>query len=128
MNQHIKILVVEDEAGTRLLLKRTLKKLGYMDVTVTDAASKALAIINNQEIDLVISDWHMPQMDGLEFFKAIKNGAILRKIPFVLLTVETEKEQVMKAMKLGIDQYMVKPIEPEELDARIKKVMNTVGC
>ncbi len=128
MNHTIKILVVDDDGGMRLLLKRTLKKLGYLDVTVTDDGRKALAIINNQEIDLVISDWHMPNMDGLEFFKAIKNGTILRKIPFLLITVETEKEKVLKAMKLGIDQYMVKPIEPEELDTRIKKVMNTVGC
>ena len=82
MNYSIKILVVDDEAATRLLLKRTLKKLGYYDVVIADDGRKALQEINNGDFDLIISDWHMPNMDGLEFFKAVKKRRHLEKDPF----------------------------------------------
>ncbi len=126
MDYGIKILVVEDQLSTQLFIKRTLKKLGYHDIIVVDDGRKALREINAADFDLIISDWHMPNMDGLNFFKAIRNGSILRKIPFLLVTVETEKDNVMKAMKAGIDQYIVKPVNPEELQTRILQLFEGV--
>lgn len=126
MDFGIKILVVEDQLSTQLFIKRTLKKLGYHDIMVVDDGRKALREINSADYDLIISDWHMPNMDGLNFFKAIRNGSILRKIPFLLVTVETEKDNVMKAMKAGIDQYIVKPINPDELQSRILQLFEGV--
>ena len=106
----------------QLFLKRTLKKLGYYNVVIRDDGQKALSELHADDYDLIISDWHMPNMDGLDFFKAVRNGPILKKIPFLLVTVETEKDRVMQAMKAGIDQYIVKPAKPEDLDQRIKQI------
>jgi len=126
MDYGIKILVVEDQLAAQLFVKRTLKKLGYHDVVVVDDGRKALREINANDYDLVISDWHMPNMDGLNFFKALRNGSILKKIPFLLVTADMEKENVMKAMKAGVDQYIVKPVQPDELQARIKQFFEGV--
>ncbi len=122
MNYGIRILVVEDLLTTRLFFKRTLKKLGFNNVVVTENGHSALNELKAGEFDLIISDWHMPKMDGLAFFKALKKSSILKKIPFVLITVEKEKNRVMEAMKAGVDQYLVKPVDPQELDTRIQEV------
>ena len=126
MDFGIKILIVEDQLTTRLYIKRTLKKLGYHNVVIVDDGQKALDELLADDYDLIISDWHMPNMDGLDFFKAVRNGPILKKIPFLLVTVETEKDRVMQAMKAGIDHYIVKPAKPEDLDHRIKQIFEAV--
>ena len=126
MDYGIKILIVEDQLTTRLFLKRTLKKLGYYNVVIVDDGEKALSELHADDYDLIISDWHMPNMDGLDFFKAVRNGSILKKIPFLLVTVETEKDKVVQAMKAGIDHYIVKPAKPEDLDSRIKQIFEAV--
>ena len=122
MNYDIKILMVEDVLTTRLFTRRLLKNLGFNNVVLAEDGQVALQELKSNDFDLIISDWHMPTMDGLDLYRALKNGNILKKIPFLLLTVETDKEKVTEAVKSGIDQYLMKPIQPEELENRIKQI------
>ena len=123
-----KVLLADDSSTARQIIKRELIQMGFDDQNIRDAADgdQALKFLSKTGFDMIISDWHMPNMDGLNFFKAIRNGSILRKIPFLLVTVETEKNNVMKAMKAGIDQYIVKPINPDELQSRILQLFEGV--
>ncbi|PIP71858.1 MAG: response regulator [Nitrospinae bacterium CG22_combo_CG10-13_8_21_14_all_47_10] len=123
MNYDIKILIVEDLLTTRLFLRRTLKKLGYTNVVLSPDGEAALEELGRSSFDLIISDWHMPKMDGLDFFKALSKNPKWHDIPFLLITAEKEREKVIEAVQAGIKQYLVKPVEPEKLSNKIKQVV-----
>ncbi len=123
MNFDINILIVEDLLTTRLFLRRTLKKLGYLNVVLAEDGQAALDELKRKPFDLIISDWHMPNMDGLEFFQELSKDSKLREIPFLLITAEKERDKVVEAVKVGIKEYLVKPVAPESLGNKIKEVV-----
>ncbi len=123
MNYDINILIVEDLLTTRLILRRTLKKLGYTNVVLCPDGELALEELGRQSYDLIISDWHMPKMDGLDFFKALSKNRKWNEIPFLLITAEKERDKVIEAVQAGIKEYLVKPVEPEKLSNKIKQVV-----
>jgi two-component system, chemotaxis family, chemotaxis protein CheY len=123
MNYDINILIVEDLMTTRLFLRRTLKKLGYTNVVLSEDGEAALKELEQKAYDLIISDWHMPKMDGLDFFKALSKNRKWSRIPFLLITAEKERGKVIEAVKAGIKEYLVKPVQPEKLSNKIKEVV-----
>ncbi len=123
MNYDINILIVEDLLTTRLFLRRTLKKLGYTNVVLSPDGEVALEELGRKSFDLIISDWHMPKMDGLDFFKALSKNRKWNEIPFLLITAEKERDKVIEAVQAGIKEYLVKPVEPEKLSNKIKQVV-----
>ena len=120
MNYDINILIVEDLLTTRLFLRRTLKKLGYTNVVLSGDGEIALKELELKSFDLIISDWHMPNMDGLDFYKALSKNQKWSDIPFLLITAEKERDKVIEA---GIKEYLVKPVKPENLSNKIKEVV-----
>ena len=123
MNFDINILIVEDLLTIRLFLRRTLKKLGYSNVVLAEDGEAALNEVKKKSFDLIISDWHMPNMDGLDLFKELNKDKKLWDIPFLLITAEKEREKVIEAVKAGIKEYIVKPVKPESLGDKIKEVV-----
>ncbi|MBC8286179.1 MAG: response regulator [Nitrospinae bacterium] len=123
MNYDINILIVEDLLTTRLFLRRTLKKLGYTNVVLSADGELALEELERKSFDLIISDWHMPKMDGLDFFRALSKNRKWNEIPFLLITAEKERDKVIEAVQAGIKEYLVKPVEPEKLSNKIKQVV-----
>lgn len=123
MNYDINILIVEDLFTTRLFLRRTLKKLGYLNVVLSEDGKTALKELEKKTFDLIISDWHMPNMDGLDFFKALSKNRKWSDIPFLLITAEKERSKVIEAVQAGIKEYLVKPVEPKKLESKIKEVV-----
>ena len=120
MNYVINILIVEDLLTTRLLLRRTLKKLGYTNVVLSGDGEIALKELELKSFDLIISDWHMPNMDGLDLYEALSKNRKWSEIPFLLITAEKERDKVIEA---GIKEYLVKPVKPENLSNKIKEVV-----
>ena len=120
MNYVINILIVEDLLTTRLFLRRTLKKLGYTNVVLSEDGEVAIKELELKPFDLIISDWHMPNMDGLDFYKALSKNRKWSEIPFLLITAEKERDKVIEA---GIKEYLVKPVKPENLSNKIKEVV-----
>ena len=120
MNYVINILIVEDLLTTRLFLRRTLKKLGYTNVVLSGDGEIALKELELKSFDLIISDWHMPNMDGLDLYKALSKNRKWSEIPFLLITAEKERDKVIEA---GIKEYLVKPVKPENLSNKIKEVV-----
>ena len=83
----------------------------------------ALKELELKSFDLIISDWHMPNMDGLDFYKALSKNQKWSDIPFLLITAEKERKKVIEAVEAGIKEYLVKPVKPENLSNKIKEVV-----
>jgi two-component system chemotaxis response regulator CheY len=128
MDYSINILVVDDMPTSRVYFKRTLKKLGFNNVVAVGDGMAALDEYKENEFDLVIADWMMPNMDGLALFRALNQGEFLKRIPFIMVSVEKEKERIVEALRTGIDHYILKPVEPEQLEAKIKEVWGEMVC
>ncbi len=117
------ICVVEDERVSRTMVVELLKKMGINRIVASTNGEIALQKLRVQKVDLIISDWHMPVMDGLEFYKAVKKDESLEKIPFLMVTVEDSKEKVIEALKLGIRDYIVKPVSKNSFESKVKSLL-----
>ncbi|MBT5469548.1 MAG: response regulator [Nitrospina sp.] len=117
------VCVVEDEKVSRTMTIELLKKMGINKIVASTNGETALQKLKLQKADLIISDWHMPIMDGLEFYKAVKKEESLQNTPFLMVTVEDSKEKVVEALKLGIRDYIVKPLSSRSFEAKVKSLL-----
>ncbi|MBN2062672.1 MAG: chemotaxis response regulator CheY [Deltaproteobacteria bacterium] len=124
IDKSIKVLVVDDFATMRRIIKGVLKQLGFNDVIEADDGSKALSELKKENVGLIVSDWNMPNMTGLELLKAVRADDNMRKIPFLMVTAEGQKENVVEAVQAGVSNYIVKPFTPETFGAKLEKVFN----
>ncbi|MGH6744571.1 two-component system chemotaxis response regulator CheY [Novosphingobium sp. PhB57] len=118
----IKVMVVDDQTSMRAMIRRTLQDLGFKDIRDKGGAVEALASIKTDRVHLVISDYNMPEMDGLEFLEAVRNDPVIGKTVFIMLTGSADKEVVQKAAALGVNNYVVKPFAPAALKEKIERV------
>jgi two-component system, chemotaxis family, chemotaxis protein CheY len=116
----MKILLVDDSNTMRRIQKNTLIQIGYEDVS--EAADGKLAVDflkANPGIDLVLMDWNMPNMTGIEALKVIKADPAINKIPVIMVTSESEKTRIIEAIQAGAANYVVKPFQPDTLKEKI---------
>ena len=117
------ICVVEDERVSRTMIIELLKKMGITRIIASTNGQIALEKLQTQKADLIISDWHMPVMDGLEFFRAVKKEKVLADTPFLMVTVEDSKEKVVEALKVGVRDYIVKPLSKNSFEDKVKTLL-----
>ena len=123
MDFNITILVVDDFESMRRIVKGTLKSIGFSNFIEAEDGVIALKKLEKEKIDLIISDWIMPNMNGLDFLKAVKGDDKYRHIPFIMVTAEGQKGNVLEAINAGVNNYIVKPFTPETLRGKIQKVL-----
>lgn len=123
----MKVLVVDDFATMRKIVKNVLKQINIENVVEAENGKHALNVLKSEEIDLIISDWMMPEMTGIEFLKVCKEDEEKKKIPFIMVTAEGQKDSVMEAIKSGVDNYIVKPFTPDKLKEAIDKARARAG-
>jgi two-component system, chemotaxis family, chemotaxis protein CheY len=123
MDFGITVLIVDDFASMRRIVKGTLKSIGFNNFVEAEDGVIALKALEKEKVGLIISDWIMPNMNGLEFLKAVKGNAKLKDIPFVMVTAEGQKGNVLEAINAGVNNYIVKPFTPETLQAKLQKVL-----
>lgn len=123
MDTSIKVLVVDDFATMRRIVKGVLKQLGFGNIIEAEDGSAALSELKKEKIGLIVSDWNMPNMSGLELLKAVRGDADLKAIPFLMVTAEGQKENVIEAVKAGVSNYIVKPFTPETFGEKLQKVI-----
>jgi len=121
-NFKIKVLVVDDFPTMRRIVKNLLKQLGFENIDEAENGEDALRKLKSGDYGLVVSDWNMPIMEGLELLKHIRNDPQLKDIPFLMVTAEAEKEKVIEAIKAGVDNYIVKPFTGEVLKEKLEKI------
>ncbi len=122
----MKILIVEDSPTYRLMLERELQNLGHTVIVGKDG-KEAWDIFQRTEISLVISDWVMPGLDGLDLCRRIRAATRLRYIYFILLTAVEGKTSYLEAMEAGVDDFITKPFDPDQLRARLNVAGRIIG-
>jgi two-component system chemotaxis response regulator CheY len=115
-------MIVDDQTSMRAMIRRTLQDLGFKDVRDKSNAIEALAAVRADRVHLIISDYNMPDMDGLEFLQAVRADSVIGKTVFIMLTGSAEREVVQKAAALGVNNYVVKPFAPAALKEKIERV------
>lgn len=123
MNRDIKIVVVEDEESMRRLIHAYLNKMGFKKVFVARDGNEALEKLKEITADLIISDWDMPGMNGIDLLRKVRMDAQYKKTPFLLLTAHRDQESVMEAMKEGVSNYIVKPFERATLEKKLEEIL-----
>jgi two-component system chemotaxis response regulator CheY len=125
-NKKIKILIVDDFATMRKVIRNLLKQAGYENVAEAEDGMAALKLLKSTKMDFVISDWNMPNMTGIELLKAVRSDGELKAMPFLMVTAESLKENVVEAVKAGVSNYIVKPFTAEVLGEKIEKIMENI--
>ncbi|MCW7753636.1 chemotaxis response regulator CheY [Desulfobotulus sp. H1] len=123
MDVSIKILVVDDFATMRRILKNILKQLGFTNITEADDGTTALEALSKNSFDLIISDWNMPKMTGLELLKKVRSDPAYKNIPFLMVTAEAQKQNVIEAVQAGVSNYVVKPFTAEAIAEKLEKII-----
>ncbi len=121
-NTHYHILIVEDEENIREMIRMFLEREGY-HVLECDTAEKANHILRTQTVHLVLLDWMLPKMDGIDFVKQLRHDPKLRKTPIIMLTARAEEDDKLDGFDAGVDDYVTKPFSLKEILARIQSVL-----
>jgi len=123
----MKILIAEDFATMRRIIKTVLRQAGYQQVIEAEDGVIALRKLRSDDIGLVIADWNMPNMTGLDLLKAMRSDDALKDIPFLMVTAEAKKDNIIEAIQSGASNYLVKPFTPDMLREKIDQIL-TDGC
>ena len=120
------ILVVEDEDAIRGMLMMVLEQAGFVPIAAADA-EEAQKALDDTLPDLILLDWMLPGISGVEWARRLKKEPVYRELPIILLTARGEEEDKVKGLEIGADDYMTKPFSPKELVARIRAVLRRSG-
>jgi len=119
----LKLLVVDDSSTMRRIIKNTLARLGHKDVLEgADGLEGWTALDANPDVEMLITDWNMPEMNGLELVKKVRADDRFIDLPIIMVTTEGGKAEVITALKAGVNNYIVKPFTPQILKEKLAAV------
>jgi len=122
----IKVMVVDDQTSMRAMIRVALQDLGFKDVRDRPSAVEALEAVKSDRVHLIISDYNMPDMDGLQFLQQVRSDGVIGKTVFIMLTGSSDREVVQKAAALGVNNYLMKPFAPAALKEKIERVFGAL--
>lgn len=121
MERTMKILLVDDSATMRKIEKKQIEELGVSDILEASNGEEAFTILTqNPSIDMIVLDWNMPQMNGIDFLKKVRAMPQYKNLPIIMCTSESEKRRVVEAMKEGVTNYIIKPFTKEVLKEKLR--------
>jgi two-component system, chemotaxis family, chemotaxis protein CheY len=126
IDHSIKVLVVDDMSTMRRIVKNVLRQIGFSDIVEAENGQDALTKLKAGGFGLVVSDWNMPVMQGIELLRAVRADAELKTLPFLMVTAEAQKENLIEAVQAGVSNYVVKPFTAEVLQGKLEKVFANV--
>ncbi|RJQ22042.1 MAG: chemotaxis protein CheY [Nitrospiraceae bacterium] len=126
VDQNMKILVVDDFSTMRRIVKNLLRQIGYADIEEAEDGAQAYSKLKNGGFSFVVSDWNMPNMDGLDLLKKVRSDPELKDLPILMVTAEAEKEKVITAIQAGVNNYIVKPFTGEVLKDKMDKIIEKI--
>lgn len=126
-DKNMRFLVVDDFSTMRRIVRNLLKDLGFMNVEEAEDGQDALNKLRASTFDFVISDWNMPNMDGLQLLTAVRADAALNKLPVLMVTAEAKKENIIAAAQAGASGYVVKPFTAATLEEKLNKIFEKLG-
>ncbi|MDH3392904.1 MAG: response regulator [Desulfobulbaceae bacterium] len=119
----LRVLIVDDMSIMRTILKALLNNMGVTNILEAGDGEMALQLLQENRVDLVLSDWNMPKMTGIELLRRIREDIVLKNIPFVMISAEATNENISRAIRLHVNQYLVKPICAEQLEQKISPLL-----
>lgn len=122
----LEILVVEDQRSMRALVRQSLMDIGIHRITESEDGQAALAHLQTRRVDLILSDLNMPNLDGLGLLRAVRGHPQISKTAFIMLTGRADRDMVQEAVKLGVNNYIVKPFTLEALKKKIEAVVGVL--
>ena len=125
--EKLRILVVDDYVKMRAIIKNSLRKLGYHNIDEAENGTRAFTKLKTERFDFVISDWNMPKMSGLDLLKAVRADPDTMDIPFLMITAEALSQNIVSAVKAGVDNYIVKPFTEATLEEKIDAIFKKRG-
>ncbi len=117
------VLIVDDFATMRRIIRNILRDLEFKKILEAEDGTAAVDILKTQKVDLIISDWNMPKMTGLELLKWVRSNEETKDLPFLMVTAEAQKENVIEAVKAKVSNYIVKPFTAQTLAEKIEKIL-----
>lgn len=126
-DQKMKFLVVDDFSTMRRIVRNLLKELGFANVDEAEDGQVALQKLQAGDVDFVVTDWNMPNMDGLELLKAVRASDALKHLPVLMITAEAKKENIIAAAQAGASGYIVKPFTGATLNEKLQKIFEKMG-
>ena len=128
VQKNIKILVVDDFPTMRRIIRNLLKDLGFENVDEAEDGQMGLDKIRNGNFELIVSDWNMPNMDGLTMLQQIRADPNLSSLPVLMVTAEAKKENIVAAAKAGASGYVVKPFTAAVLEEKLNKIFEKINA
>ena len=122
MDLNKKVLVVDDFATMRRIVKNILKQIGFTNIIEADDGSTALAMLKKDKVDLIMSDWNMPKVTGLDLLKAVRSDESIKDIPFLMVTAEGQKDNIIQAVQAGVSNYIVKPFTADTVKEKLEQI------
>jgi two-component system chemotaxis response regulator CheY len=123
MNLSLEVLLVDDLSNMRRLMKNIIKNLGFKTIHEAGDGKEGLAVLESQDIGLIISDWNMPNMTGIEFLKRVRSSEKHKSTPFLMVTAEATRENIIEAIGAGASNYVVKPVQADIVEAKLKAIL-----
>ena len=124
---NMKILVVDDFSTMRRIIKNLLRELGFTNTQEADDGNTALPMLKDGDFELLITDWNMPGMEGIDLLKAVRADPNLAKLPVMMVTAEQKKEQIIMAAQAGVNGYIVKPFTAQTLKEKLDKIFERMA-
>jgi len=122
-SKDILVLVVDDSPTMRRIIKNTLDRIGFTQSIEAEHGKQALEMLAGNPVELLLTDWNMPIMNGLELVGEVRKMDKYKKLPILMITTRGMKEDVVQAVHAGVNNYVVKPFTPEILEEKIGKVL-----
>lgn len=119
----MKILCVDDSPTMRRIVINSLKRIGYADISEAGNGLEGIDMLKKEGADFIITDWNMPEMNGLDFVKAVRDVDSWKNIPILMVTTRSVQGDVIEAMKAGVNSYIVKPFTPPVLKEKIESIL-----
>lgn len=126
MDKNIKILIVDDFSTMRRIIKNLLRDLGFTNTSEADDGLTALPMLQSGNFQLLVTDWNMPGMQGIDLLKAVRADPKLASMPVLMVTAEQKKEQIIEAAKAGVNGYIVKPFTAQTLKEKLDKIFERI--
>jgi len=118
------ILVVDDAPPMRAIIKGILESGGFSGVLEAKDGMEALEILEKVKVDLVLADWKMPRLDGIGLLRTLRDDERFKSLPFLMVTIEGKKDNVLQAVKAGVSGYVLKPIPAEKLLRKVFELLS----
>ncbi len=122
LDKNMKILIVDDFSTMRRIIKNLLRDLGFNNTLEASDGTTALPMLKTGDFDLLVTDWNMPGMQGIDLLKAVRGDRSIAGLPVLMVTAESKRDQIVEAAQAGVNGYIVKPFTAQTLKEKIDKI------